>query len=1236
MYKTVIYIISTILIVAFATQIASAQQGSAPVGVNFILVNFNTPPTSSSVSVEQAPLKYNKDFAFSMQIDDSHITTYTHGFPVFEGGDVNGTTYPGFFYSDGCGNAHSFKMSSSTYIFSQNNENGPDVHDGSFSNQLTWAELDTLYNHNWGIYNHGVNSNANTSSNFINYSINRNKSYIRRKLWDATPGGVVPHVFVNPNGSSTWTQYAFDNGNISALNQNLLFPIGNDGGDVNDPNVDWTQPQSLNRKTVDDINVPSFVNQLALSSTGGANYWCPIFSHNLSTQYAFGTFVSDFTTIANTYGINGLDNILMTTDEEIQNYLIVRDATTINYVVNGTTLLITFSGNVPDDLRYYTSSIVIESDATINNIIVDGATDYTYNGIGTTDALINVNWDGRYIIPAEYLADSMVTIATNSPTPYNCWIAMDYVITLENGNHKDSLRQLLCNIPNIDYDEGFCDCHINLQPSDTTILLDSCIYLFGVVGEYTYEWYIGDSLIDTTQDIYKCPIDTTQYNHIATNTYGCSAEDSIMVNVHSFTFDLGHDTSICEGSCDTLFGPANMRVYQWYAADTLLPDDTISSLIVCPTDTTQYALIATDTLGFVAEDSITINILAAPPVYITPVDSTINYGDCIDLFGPDTNFIFNWFMGDSLLVDDTTYTINTCPEDTTLYTLIVTDTITGCSAEDSTYVYINFLTFDLGNDTTICQNECVTLTGPPDMVIYRWWVADTIFDSVQVVEVCPMDTTIYSLWVENEIGATAEDSITISTRTSPTVEFENDSIWSCYNNDVDVSVIASSDVDTFSWNYLVFDSVTTINTITIPNVTTSGEINVYAYAENGCSSFANQYLSVYNYPPISTITDTSLCRGDSIMLYMTGGTNYLWIVGEDTISTNPSIYVNPTETTDYIAQTAYDDLLCYSFDTVTVQVFDPAIVTIDYDTNHVCRYETIELIGKGTNEYFWMPGEETDDSIYVKIIDTTTISVIGTTINGCVAYDTVTFYPREVPVVTFTGLLPAFCITDPLVELTGSPPGGDFSGDGVLNGYFVPGSTTPGIQEVYYNYRIDENSCYGRDTNTTVVYDNDGIIDLGSSFSLTLYDSAILDAGAGFNSYLWTTGSTSQSIKIFGTDKPPGTYEYVVIGIIGGCSTRGSIFITFGAEGYSDEFVKDLVIYPNPNTGKFVVKFRTTEEELLLRVTNLQGKPIYENEEIFCLKDCITTVELDGIPQGIYILQIITPKGISTTKVVLK
>lgn len=1136
-----------------------AQQGTNPVGVNFIIVNFQEAPTAATLQVYQAPLKYNKTFALSMQIDDADITLFTHGYPVFQGGMVNGTSYPGFFYSDGCGNMHNFKMGASVFCFTGSAENGPDIHVDNSYGQISWDQMNTIYNQNWGIYNHAVNGDSGTDPTFIDYSIKRAKSYIRRNLYSTTEGGVMTDIFVNPNGQPAYSQPAFDLGYIGALNQRKSFPLGDNGGNVNNSAVDWSQPDDLFRNLAEDVVMVNYIDGLADSSVNGANYWGPVFTHSLTDDYAFPTFVSDFNYIANTYGASGLDNILMTTDEEILDYLIVRDNVTMNYVINGSSMFITYSGEVPDDLRFYSSSIVIESDAVISNIIIDGNDDFTYTGVGETNALINLNWDGKTIIADSVLADSMVTEAVASQSNYNCWIAMDYVITMENGNHKDSLRQILCDIPGVGYDDGFCDCEITLEPADTTIQYGDCVELFGAVGDYSWEWFIEDSLIATTQDIYPCPEDTTVYIHVATNSFGCPAKDSIQVNINFLSFDLGNDTTLCSNNCIDIDGPPDMVEYTWYVADTVF--DTVQTITACPLDTTMYTLWVEDENGAIASDSIEIAIIPSP----------------ILVFENDT--------------------ISTC---------VGVDTETGLTAEGD---IVHFIWTFLGNDT---------ITFTPEYTI-----------------VDPDTSGMVYVSAEGENGCISMDSVYLWVRPYPELTFESDTIRGCFGIDVAMDLVAEGDIDSLIWTYNGVDTVTYTQDYTIVAPVDSGMVYVAAVGDSICSKADSVYLAILPFPELSISPDTSICKGDSIQLKVSGGIYYRWIAGNDTISNDSVVTVIPDSSTYYIGETAMVDSFCFARDTVIVNISPLPETKILYDTNLVCQYSEVILTASGAEDYLWIPDSVTNDIYSFVINDTTKVWLEGKSVFGCSFTDSVVINMKEGPVVSFSGLFSVYCENDPASELIGTPPDGTFSGPGIVGDNFIPASAGEGVHEIIYTYENDE-GCAGMDTVVTTVYGNGGVIDLGPDITLTPDESEDIDAGSGFDSYFWTTGETLQSITVYGDANDPGTYEYAVIGVINGCSTRGSVMITFeDADGVAENTISNLRIFPNPSFGNFRIEFDSYATDFDVKIVDIHGVEIFEESEIACYKNCSFSIDIPKPAAGIYFLKINTAEGVVTAKVVV-
>ena len=147
-----------VLMSVFLLFISTFVFAQSNVGVNSVTVTFSAVP--STFSVQKAPLKYNKDFAYGMHLDDGAKDIYTHAYQLLNGGVIDGTTYPGLNYTDGCGNDIKFKMSTALFSF---NGWGLDCHDpnGNYATiNVTWPELNEMYQNGWGIYNHGINSDA--------------------------------------------------------------------------------------------------------------------------------------------------------------------------------------------------------------------------------------------------------------------------------------------------------------------------------------------------------------------------------------------------------------------------------------------------------------------------------------------------------------------------------------------------------------------------------------------------------------------------------------------------------------------------------------------------------------------------------------------------------------------------------------------------------------------------------------------------------------------------------------------------------------------------------------------------------------------------------------------------------------------------------------------------------------------------------------------------------------------
>ncbi len=840
-----------------------------------VKITFENAPTS--YSAVKAPLKYNKKFALSMQIDDGNSSIFYNGFPVFQGGQVGTTNYPGMMYSDGCSNLHSFKITSAIFMFSGV---GTDLHNDPGGEFITWQQLDTLYQNNWGIANHGVNSDAFDSANFIKYSIARNKSYCRRKMYNTTPGGVITSVFVNPNGNSTWTDPAFEQGNICALNENHFGPLGNYGGNVNDSTLNWaTNRYNLVRINTGNQDVTDLVDSLVKQSVNGAHYWCPIYTHNIYTDYKFADFVADFDYIENNYGSNGSDEILMTTDEEILDYLIVRDGITVNKSWTDNILTLTFSGSLPSDLLYYASSIVVNSDQIITDISVQGTQDFTASNVGDTSALINLNWDEHIVLSAETLAADFTSTAVATQTKDDALIAMDYVTVLDYGTVKYDLVSQLCQIPGVTYDEGFCN---SGYPDFVNITGDSII-LTGQYAVLTATSFLDNYLWSNdqvTQSITVSPQSDTKYWVQAVTKDTVTVSDTIQVVV-SDSYIIAHSPLLVNHVVDV---PDSLWVTIKSGASNLWSTgSTLNYIIVNPSISTLYH----------------IDVLVADTV-VNQLDFDVYIANVVDFtydtvcLGDSTTFINKSTVNDSIikilwdLNGDTQF--DDAEGDTVYYTFSTPGNhLAGMRVYFKTdpmdVAYNAVPVGDLPNVdfkySNTCQGSTTLFTDLSTIQIgtlnhWDWNFGDGKMDTLQNTSNYFIDIGSYnvSLTATSSVGCkdSLQKTVVISSTPTITLKVNGDSIIN--NNDTaffaeggKVSILVSnfSSYDSVIW----FDDSRSASVV----IAEEGSFFVYVY-QNGCDTRQTFYTSWGSspHPPPS---------GNDIMNLFTpngDGFNDVWLI----------------------------------------------------------------------------------------------------------------------------------------------------------------------------------------------------------------------------------------------------------------------------------------------------------------------------------------------------------------------
>ena len=221
--------------------------------------------------------------------------------------------------------------------------------------------------------------------------------------------------------------------------------------------------------------------------------------------------------------------------------------------------------------------------------------------------------------------------------------------------------------------------------NDTVLCAGKSLQL-NASGAVTYIWSppFFISCVNCPNPIIQ-PNDTTTYTVIGVDSNGCKDTASIAINIiPKYPMSFGVDDSICIGDSVTLFAIGGTS-YLWSPAATL-NNDTSSSPIATPLETSTYQVIITQGTCFTDTGNVTISVFPWPTVNAGP-DQTIIAGNSINLFATSTNTIsYVW-------EPSTTLSCATCqspvanPTETTTYIVTAYNEL-GCEAKDEVTIFL--------------------------------------------------------------------------------------------------------------------------------------------------------------------------------------------------------------------------------------------------------------------------------------------------------------------------------------------------------------------------------------------------------------------------------------------------------------------------------------------------------------------------------------------------------------------
>ncbi|MCO6499174.1 MAG: hypothetical protein J5I47_02220, partial [Vicingus serpentipes] len=342
----------------------------------------------------------------------------------------------------------------------------------------------------------------------------------------------------------------------------------------------------------------------------------------------------------------------------------------------------------------------------------------------------------------------------------------------------------------------------------------------------------------------------------------------------------------------------------------------------------------------------------------------------------------------------------------------------------------------------------------------------------------------------------------------------------------------------------------------------------------GCKTLTQRCQVTYCGPQVTLVGDT-ICVGETGTLTATAsgtsGYDFLWSGGGVTPgpTNNPS---TDTRTDNPVVTTTYTVIVTDingDKDTATADIVVNPLPNVSADTDAaICIGASTTVTGSGASTYTWDNGVPNGAGPHtVSPATTTTYTVTGTDVNGCVNTDDVTITVNPLPTIVAPDA--AGCKNDPI---TLSASGGTTYSWVPLDGGLInsgANTATPEVQtdqpgavaDVIRNYEVtvtDANGC----TNTAtvqvtfevncgpqVVVDNDTIC-IGETGTLL----AVASAGDGSYTFTWSGGGlTGQTTAGPHNDNPVATTTYTIV-------------VTDGT-GAKDTTTAQIIVNPLPNVS---------------------------------------------------------------------
>ncbi|MGZ4042950.1 MAG: T9SS type B sorting domain-containing protein [Bacteroidia bacterium] len=442
----------------------------------------------------------------------------------------------------------------------------------------------------------------------------------------------------------------------------------------------------------------------------------------------------------------------------------------------------------------------------------------------------------------------------------------------------------------------------------TTLCVGATINLFASssTGGATYTWSGPNSFSSSQQNptLTAASINNSGIYSVfatASNCSGPATTLAITVNNNPAPTASSSQTSYCAGNTVTLSSsPASS--YSWtgpggFTSSSQTPVITPAA----PGNSGTYQLSVTDANGCSGATSISVTVNSNPSVTASAASTVLCAGDTMSLSatGGDS---YSWTGPNGFTSAQQNPVIISTPLSTGLYSLVATNTITGCNSNTVVNVQVNSLpNFTAAAASgSFCTNSSIQLTaGGNNITTYNWSGPSsyTATGSVQTINNAgSANAGNYSVTVTDVNGCQSSQTIPVFVYSLTPVSASVSSAFGVLCSGSSLSLTAGNGATSYTWNGPGNYSSTQQNpVITNPQTSASGIYSLTLTDANGCTNSNTVNVNINSTPTVVNTTNGLSCSGQSLTLSANFGIGAIinWYsdpAASNTVAVNSSTY----------------------------------------------------------------------------------------------------------------------------------------------------------------------------------------------------------------------------------------------------------------------------------------------------------------------------------------------------------